>query len=68
MDVRLREALEQGRGIPIRPLADALGVTPNTIYQAIKRHEIKVFEVGRSKRVTPAEGRRLLAMVESAAA
>jgi hypothetical protein len=57
---RLQAALENGWGVPIAPLAKAIGVTPPSIYNAIKAGEIEAYEVGRSKRVTPAAARRLL--------
>lgn len=58
----LIQAITEGRGVKVRLLADALGVTPNTIYTAIKRKEIRALEIGRAKRVAPDEARRLLGM------
>ncbi len=60
MDKRLQEAIEKGWGVPISPLAKALGVTPPSIYNGIRSGQIEAFEVGRAKRVTPAAARRLL--------
>lgn len=63
MDDKLRKALDKGHGVAVRPLAEALGVTPNTLYKSIGRGEIAVYEVTpHSKRVTPQAARRLLGL------
>lgn len=62
----IRQAIEEGKGVRVRLVADALGVSPNTVYQAIKRGEVRALGIGRAKRVAPDEARRLLGIEEPA--
>jgi len=63
----LKQAIEEERGVKIRHLATKLGVTPNTVYQAIKRGEVRALIIGRAKRVPPEEARRLLGLEQEVA-
>jgi excisionase family DNA binding protein len=55
----IAEAVADGRGVRVRLVADALGVSTQTVYQAIKRGEVRALGIGRTKRVAPEEAVRL---------
>ncbi len=66
MDEKLKQDLAAGRNVHVPPLARAAGFAPGTLYNAIKAGEIKAVRVGKSVRITPAEARRVLGLVEAA--
>jgi AcrR family transcriptional regulator len=68
MDDKLADALRLNRGVPVRLLAEAAGVTPQTIYQRIKRKELRVIRPGKKAvRDCPDAARQLLGLDEKAA-
>ncbi len=64
----VRARILAGRHVKVRPLAEEIGVSPNALYEAIKRGEVAIVEIGSAKRIPPHEGRRLLGLDQNQAA
>jgi excisionase family DNA binding protein len=56
----LLAALNEGRPVRVNSLAEALSVSRNGFYEAIKRGEIRSIRIGRSIRIPAQEARRVL--------
>ncbi len=65
MTPELRETIAQGRGVPVRLLADAVGVTPTTIYALVQRGELRAYRIGEAVRIVPTEAARLLGLEQA---
>jgi hypothetical protein len=57
-DVRTR--VMAGKNVRIDPLAEAAGISPNGLRQAIRRGEIDIVKVGRTVLIPAHVGKRLL--------
>ncbi len=66
MDEALKQDIEAGRHVKVRPLAKAANTNPNTLYQAVARGEVRSVRIGKSIRIPAAEARRLLGIGEAA--
>lgn len=66
MEPELKNAIETGRAVPVRPFARALSMSPVCVYSAIKRGEIRSIRIGDAIRIPNAEARRLLGLTEVA--
>lgn len=55
-----RERLKAGKNVPVRPMADAIGIHPNTLWKAIREGQVRAVRVGRAVSIPSAEGLRLL--------
>ncbi len=62
MDNSLRADLENNRPVRVRPLCKEANRSPNHVYSAIARGEIRSIRVGRAIRIPADEARRLLGL------
>jgi hypothetical protein len=68
MDKELQAALADGRPVKVRPLARALSMSPNAIYEGIKRGEVESVRIGRTVRIPNSVARRLTGYADPEAA
>ena len=66
MDVRKR--ITEGKSVRVVPMADAIGVSPSTLYEWIKKGEVRAYQLGASKIIPAEEGARLLNIGQDAVA
>lgn len=64
MDDEIRRAVREGTGSRPANVADALGLSLNGFYEAVKRGDVAVVRVGRRIIVPAREVRRLLGVEE----
>lgn len=62
MNDELKRDLERCVPVKVPPLADALNLSRNGLYLAIRRKEVASTRIGRSIRVPPEEAARLLGL------
>ncbi len=62
----IQVALAQGRAVDVTPLARVLGISPVSLYAAVKRQEVPATRVGRRVLITAPVARRLLGIEEVA--
>ena len=67
MDKALEQALRDGRGVRVTPLARALGVSAVSLYAAVKREEVPATRIGQRIIITAPVARKLLGIETEAA-